>query len=292
MGRIFNFVSVMIEIILQYPFTNKSVTDDSNGISVLFWASLPFIFAAIYWLKAKKMNHDWSVGIFDNTLPYSRDNLLEAYIYLAAQLIAKDRNNVREKIQFISSHFRKHFKASDYDFRASLTSAYKNPDQLKAVSSWLNAKVRKKSQRIQILYFLAGICMVDGRIIPSELQLLEKIAFSLKISSREFQSVIAMYQKTGSHSKSSQRKTQSSAHSENKFRTKTRARTLSKRSINCQILGVSENVSFIEIKKAYRKMVKIHHPDRFHNESKAQQEIAKSKFIKIQKAYEYLEMVR
>ncbi|HIP31660.1 MAG TPA: hypothetical protein EYG86_02745 [Crocinitomicaceae bacterium] len=273
----------MIEIILQYPFTNKSVADDSNGMSVLFWASLPFIFAAIYWLKAKKMNHDWSVGIFNNTLPYSRDNLLEAYIYLAAQLIAKDRNNVREKIQFISSHFGKYFKASDYDFRASLTSAYKNPYQLKAVSSWLNAKVRKKNQRIQIMYFLAGICMVDGRIIGSELQLLEKIAFSLKISSREFQSILAMYQKTGGHSKSSSYK---NTHSNSS------SRTLSKKSINCRILGVSENASFVEIKKAYRKMVKTHHPDRFHNESKAQQEIAKSKFIKIQKAYEYLEMVR
>lgn len=264
-------------IILGY--TNSQNDDDGAAFQMLFWFALPFLFAGYHWIKAKKMNHDWEHGIFNNALPLSRDNYLEAHIYLAAQLIANDRSDVSEKIKFISSYFRKHFKASDYDFRATLTAAYRNPNQINAVSSWLNSKVKKKHQRTQIIYFLTGLSMVDGRINPSELKLLETIAFSIKITAKEFQSIIGMYQSYERSSRQSSRE-----------RVKSKTRTQSQKSISCKILGVNENSSFEVIKKAYRKMVKIHHPDRFYNESIEQQDIAKEKFIKIQGAYEYLEM--
>ena len=57
----------------------------------------------------------------------------------------------------------------------------------------------------------------------------------------------------------------------------------------CKIIGVSEQATMLEIKKAYRSLVKLHHPDRFATESLAQQQIAEQKFIEIQKAYEILE---
>ena len=231
----------------------------------------------IYWLKHRKLDYDWKHGIFDNSLPYTRDNLLEAYIYLAAQLIAKDRENVGGKIKYISSYFRKYFKNSDYDFRESLTAAYRNPAQINSVTNWLRFKVKKKSQKVQIIYFLAGLCMVDGKLLGSELKLLETIAFSLQLSQREFQSVIGMYQ---SYERSSRES----------FKSKVKPAT--KNALSRKILGVSSSATFDEIKKAYRKMVKVHHPDKFHNKSTGQQKIAQDKFITIQKAYEYLELLK
>lgn len=44
-----------------------------------------------------------------------------------------------------------------------------------------------------------------------------------------------------------------------------------------------------EVKKAYRQLVKLHHPDRFASEAKEQQEIAQERFVEIQKAYELIE---
>jgi len=271
---IFNFTPMLYTIILQsgYNQPNDNVTENFG-----FWFFLPFIIGGIYWLKIRKADYDWKNGIFDSSLPYSRDNLLEAYIYLAAQLIAKDRDDVSGKIKYISSYFRKYFKTSNYDFRESLTAAYRNPERINAVSSWLNFKVRKKSERIQIIYFLAGLCMVDGRLVASELKLLETIAFFLKVSPKEFQSVIGMYQ---SYEKSSRES----------FKSKVSPTT--RRALSCKILGVSEKESFDEIKKAYRKMVKLHHPDKFHNASSQQRKIAKEKFISVQKAYEYLENIK
>src|SRR5690554_1101409 len=56
-----------------------------------------------------------------------------------------------------------------------------------------------------------------------------------------------------------------------------------------RIMGVSENASKDEIKKAYRRLVKLHHPDVFATKGKEHQEIAAKRFIEIQKAYEILE---
>lgn len=54
------------------------------------------------------------------------------------------------------------------------------------------------------------------------------------------------------------------------------------------ILGITQGASDTEIKKAYRNLVKIHHPDNFANDSEAKQQKAEDRFIEIQKAYESL----
>jgi curved DNA-binding protein CbpA len=44
-----------------------------------------------------------------------------------------------------------------------------------------------------------------------------------------------------------------------------------------------------EVKKVYRKLAMIHHPDKFQNEPESAQIRAKDQFLKIQEAYEYFE---
>ena len=52
------------------------------------------------------------------------------------------------------------------------------------------------------------------------------------------------------------------------------------------ILEVSKSATDSEIKKAYRNLVKKHHPDKVRNLGQAAEEAAKEKFQRIQKAYE------
>ncbi len=54
-----------------------------------------------------------------------------------------------------------------------------------------------------------------------------------------------------------------------------------------QILGLKLNASPEEVKKAYRQLVKIWHPDRFHNNDQEQKQ-AEAKFKEIAEAYEIL----
>ena len=54
------------------------------------------------------------------------------------------------------------------------------------------------------------------------------------------------------------------------------------------ILGVSKNASQDEIKKAYRKLAKQWHPDKFTKENESKRKEAEEKFKKISEAYETL----
>jgi DnaJ like chaperone protein len=146
---------------------------------------------------------------------------------------------------------------------------------------WLKVNLHSNSQRSQLIYFLAGISTVDGSINPHEKRFLENIAFELDISQKDFDSIMAMYTKyeDAFHRQQDQRRQQ---------RTSSKSRRQYKREKAAKVLGVSECASIDEIKKAYRSLAKVHHPDRFAGDSERQQKIAEERFIQIQQAYELL----
>lgn len=61
-----------------------------------------------------------------------------------------------------------------------------------------------------------------------------------------------------------------------------------------EVLGVSEDASLAEIKKAYRKLAKEYHPDKLAADSVPPEyiEFANKKMIEINEAYEYLEKIK
>jgi len=305
-----NLFSFILYTSYYIPDDDKS--DDGSELLILACFLLPSIIAITYYYFNIYLKRKHKKIIFNQYLPYNDDNLLEAYILLSAQILKSDRGQSKEKLHYIHRYFKKHFPDSYYNFRETLSDAYKNPIMVNSVTSWIRAFMRSKRERTQIIYFLAGLCIIDGRFSTLEINRLEEIALKIKLSPKEFDSIVAMYssnnrahqktrqketrQKTSSQSKSSRntgssRKTNSSGKSTFSSKSRPKPRE-TKESLNCKILGVSTTASMKEIKKAYRKLVKIHHPDRFHNASKEQQDIAKGKFITIQKAYEYLEIIR
>ena len=58
------------------------------------------------------------------------------------------------------------------------------------------------------------------------------------------------------------------------------------------ILKISSDASNEEVKKAYRSLIRVCHPDRVAHEGEEAVEAAHSKFLEIQAAYQELESVR
>jgi DnaJ like chaperone protein len=221
---------------------------------------------------------EWHEGLFQreqhvNEHPY--DPLLEAYISIGALMVSKDTASYREKILYLNSYFSKNFPRTHYDFGRSFTESLKKPVRPQVISKWLRRKLPHQAQRIQVMYFLAGLSTVDGSMNKREVDLLREMNTLLELSPQDFDSIIAMYTQR-------QERTQSTANSRPQVSAIRLART---------ILNVSENASKEEIKQAHRRLVKLHHPDRFAKESIEQQKIAEQRFIEIQKAYELLEII-
>ena len=266
---------------LLYLFSNIIALKSQNDFPVfLFFLFCLVFFLPIYILSNASINqhrraNHWGRSHFPPNLKYNIDNLMQAYISLAALLIDDDRTEAGKKVIYMNKYFYRYFPSSTINFGKALTHSFHNPSKLQIVTAWLNLKLPRNKDRLQIMYFLAGVSKIDGFINHKEIKTLSRIADVLEINPKEFESIISMYRQQ--EQKSTVNNNSSS------YRKKTA------RKIACEILGVSEYADMVEIKKAYRKLVKIHHPDRFFNESKEQQDIAEERFLTIQKAYETLE---
>ncbi len=54
------------------------------------------------------------------------------------------------------------------------------------------------------------------------------------------------------------------------------------------VLGLMPGASKLEVRKAYRRMAQLHHPDRFYTESEHRIALASARFQRIKSAYDYL----
>lgn len=242
-------------------------------IAVVIVAIVFFIFYANIMLKHTKWREK---SIFKN-YTFNDDSLLEAHICLATQMIQTDRKDAKKKVIYVSNYFKIHFSNSEVDFAGVMNHAFDNPVDLNLLTTWLN-KSLIHSRKLQVVYFIAGMSIVDGFMDQRELNLLQKISDLLELSPKDFDSIIASCKQKEERKESKSSK---------------RPPSLSKKKrllkLAFEVLGVSEHSDLDEIKKAYRTLVKRHHPDRFHSESEDQQEIAYERFLEIQKSYEIIE---
>ncbi|MFK7833259.1 MAG: TerB family tellurite resistance protein [Winogradskyella sp.] len=116
------------------------------------------------------------------------------------------------------------------------------------------------ASRLQLLHFLFGIAKADGLVTEDEIRQIYTITGYLGISSRDYESIKAMFYNS----------------SDNAY----------------IILEIEKSVSDSEVKKAYRKMAKKYHPDRVGHLGKEHQEGAEAKFRQVQEAYEHIQKER
>jgi DnaJ like chaperone protein len=114
--------------------------------------------------------------------------------------------------------------------------------------------------RLQLLHFLFGIAKADGHVTEDEIRQIYTINGYLGISSRDFESIKAMF-----------------------FNSVDSA---------YKILEIDKSATVDEIKKAYRRMAKKYHPDKVIHLGEEHQKGAEEKFRQVQQAYEQLQKER
>ncbi|MFD1615967.1 TerB family tellurite resistance protein [Gelatiniphilus marinus] len=114
--------------------------------------------------------------------------------------------------------------------------------------------------RLQLIHFLFGIAKADGFVTQKEVNQIYTIAGYLGISSRDYESIKAMFYNS----------------SDNAYK----------------ILEIDKSATNDAIKKAYRKMAKKYHPDKVIHLGEEHQKGAEEKFRQVQMAYEQLQKER
>jgi len=127
------------------------------------------------------------------------------------------------------------------------------------------------ASRLQLLHFLFGIAKADGVVSQTEMHIIKKISVYLYINNRDFESIRAMFSSASRGSRSSNNYTSITAY---------------------KILEITKKATNAEVKQAYRKLVKKHHPDKLRHLGEEYQKGAEEKFRQIQQAYEQIQKER
>ncbi len=184
-------------------------------------------------------------------------------LVLASVVIKADGNIDRRELDFVRQNFVNMFGAARANKAFKLFKGIIQKDDISTRQVCLQIRQNMDhAARLQLLHFLFGIAKADGLVGELEIECIRKIAVYLYISNRDFESIKAMF-----YSKNN---------TENSYK----------------ILEITKAATNDEVKKAYRKMVKKHHPDKVRHLGEEYQEGAEEKFRQIQKAYEQIQKER
>lgn len=129
--------------------------------------------------------------------------------------------------------------------------------------------------RLQLLHYLFGIAAADNYVSPSEIYELRKMAGYLHINRRDYDATEAMF--SGYNQRSNHQKADFNDYN----------------IVSAyKILDVEKSATNDEIKRAYRKMAKKHHPDKIQHLGETHVKAAEEKFKQIKEAYEQLQSER
>jgi DnaJ like chaperone protein len=230
---------------MPYPvYDSKDFIIESKGYSVEDYAvviSFLIVFAVVYfvfpYLKSKKSKFDF----------------VDEFLILTAFVLCVDGNLSSLEKSFVDLFIEKEFGKKKKNNHLDLLDEYLEKFNLN-INKILHRIDREevKEVKMQLLYFLVKITVVDRYLKKIELVALNKICRGIGLSPKRLKSMLAM------HSYKSE--------SENQRQKRKNRSTTNKRSSYLLtaylVLELTEKASNSEIKKAYRKLVVLYHPDK------------------------------
>lgn len=182
-------------------------------------------------------------------------------LILSAVVIKADGKIDKRELDYVRNHFIQMYGDTRANHAFKLFSGIIKNDNISTRQVCMQIRQQMThATRLQLLHFLFGIANSDGHVSESEVDMIHTIAGYLYVSNPDYESIKAMFYDGVDNS--------------------------------YKILEIDQSVTDIEVKKAYRKLVKKHHPDKLQHLGKEHVKGAKEKFMQIQKAYESIQKER
>jgi len=180
---------------------------------------------------------------------------------LTAVVMKSDGKVMRVELDYVKQFFRQQFGNGFTTEHLRILKEFLDQPQIpiqqicESIRTHTNYEVRKV-----LVHYLYGLGFSDGRLETMERQSIESIAQMLGVTDADRTQLFYMF----------------GGDPEAPYK----------------ILGLNPDASDEEIKKSYRKLAVLHHPDKVASESEAVQKSAKEQFQKIQEAYENIKKSR
>lgn len=182
-------------------------------------------------------------------------------LILAAVVIKSDGKSDKRELSYVRNHFKRMYGEARANHAFTLFNGIIKSNKISTRQVCLQIRQNMAhASRLQLLHFLFGIAKSDGLVTESEVNMIAKIAGYLNISHRDFESIKAMFY----------------SGMDNAYR----------------VLEIKKTATNAEVKSAYRRLVKKHHPDKLQHLGEEHLKGAEEKFRRIQKAYEDIQKER
>lgn len=181
-------------------------------------------------------------------------------LVLIAAVMKSDGKVVKSELDYVKQFFIRQFgRESAREALVILRDLLKQEIPLRDVCTQISRNMDYAS-RLQLIHLLFGVSGADGRLHPSEIQIVETISGYLGISSSDFNSIRNMF--------------------------------IPETDSAYRILEVDPKASNEEVKKAYRKMAMKYHPDKVSHLGEDFRKSADEKFKNVNEAYEKIKKER
>jgi len=248
--------------------------DNSNSVGIILFYII--VITIVIYFQIKKSTGDNFYDSEDNSnLDYLKDLLILTALVLRVDNQVKDKE-LNYTFKYLEHKFGKKYIPKIKRLLKKYISTEKDISKsLKLIDENQNITVK-----LQILNFLIKIATIDGYLTKKELIALGNICISFSFPVQQLKNLLAMnsYIIEGEEQKQYENKYKKSKFTTSKSRLKGAYYTL----------GLTTNASEKDIKKAYRKMVVLYHPDKTMHLDKSSQKDAKELFQKVNDAYDLL----
>lgn len=222
-----------------------------------------------------------------------KNPVIAAIMALCAMIAKADGNVTKEEIHFIREFIKSHFGISSQelnDYADAFEYGKQHPEEYMTFTDMVFGYYRtRRDYVIALAYLFVGVAFQEGVDAQIKEAQTKKIVVALGLTEYEYQAIRMAYlaqsqQYEQSYGQSYQNQGFGAGYT-------TQEDLVKKYS---EVLGVSEEASMAEIKRAYRKLVKEYHPDKLASGSVPPEyiEFANKKIRDINEAYEYLEKVK
>jgi len=218
-----------------------------------------------------------------------RKSYRQELMLLTAYVMSIDGDITQKEINFVHWFLEKNFgKKELYKSKKLLSVFLTKQINIKRAVNKIDYEEDERT-KIQILNYLIKLATIDGFLSDKEFKALKEICSGFSLHLTILKSLL------GTHSFITENQNDKR---EKKFYKKQDSETTSKQTSNTRklqlsysILGLPEKSTVKEIKKAYRKMVLLYHPDKIIHLDAEFKRQAKQKYQKVNEAYDYLKLI-
>lgn len=193
-------------------------------------------------------------------MPTQTGDFNVSLLVLTAAIMKADGSVRKSELDYVKQFYIRNFgKEAAKKYIKMLAEILKKDFNVMDVSRQIG-RYMDYSARLQLMHYLFGIALADGKADPVEVNLIENIAAAMGLGTADFKSIKAMFVKD----------------TQNAYR----------------ILGVPSTATDDEVKLAYREMAKRYHPDKVSHLGEEVKKAAEEKFQKVNDAYETIKKER